>query len=73
MTDSDFCIVHRLKKSYNGVLIRVSSGKIKDDGHDCHLVASIAIERCIVALHLFCGVRLHARCHTASSYDYFSR
>ena len=30
MTDSDFCIVHRLKKSYNGVLIRVSSGKIKD-------------------------------------------
>ena len=30
VTDSDFCIVHRLKKSYNGVLIRVSSGKIKD-------------------------------------------
>ena len=44
-----------------------------DDGHDCHLVASIDIERWIVALHLFCGVRLHARCHTASSYDYFSR
>ena len=30
VTDSDFCIVHRLKKSYNGVLIRVSSRKIKE-------------------------------------------
>ena len=30
LTDSDFCIVHRLKKSYNGVLIRVSSRKIKE-------------------------------------------
>ena len=30
MTDSDFCIVHRLKKSYSGVLIRVSSRKIEE-------------------------------------------
>ena len=29
VTDSDFCIVYRLKKSYNRVLIRVSSRKIK--------------------------------------------
>ena len=38
-----------------------------DGGRDCHLVASIGIERWIVVLHLCCGVRLHARCHTASS------
>ena len=30
MTDSDFCIVHRLKKSYSEVLIRVSSRKINE-------------------------------------------
>ena len=30
VTDSDFCIVHRLKKSYNGVLFHVSSRKIKE-------------------------------------------
>ena len=27
-----------------------------DDGHDCHLVASIAIERWIVALHIYSAV-----------------
>ena len=30
VTDSDFCIVHRLKKSYNGVLVLISSRKIKE-------------------------------------------
>ena len=30
VTDSDFCIVHRLKKSYDGVLIRIFSRKIKE-------------------------------------------
>ena len=30
VTDSDFCIVHRSKKSYNGVLVRVSSREIKE-------------------------------------------
>ena len=30
VTDSDFCIVHRLKKSYSGVLIRISSKTIKE-------------------------------------------
>ena len=42
--------------------------ELVDDGggRDCHLVASIGIERWIVVLHVCCGVKLHARRHTAS-------